>query len=84
MPAGQKKAPDFITDGSEPPCGYWKLNSGPLEEQAVLLTSEPSLQPPTYIFKAASSCYVDLSYYRPGQSPGRNPEVMLLLVVRNG
>ena len=21
MPAGQKKAPDFITDGCEPPCG---------------------------------------------------------------
>jgi hypothetical protein len=23
----------------------WELNSGPLEEQSVLLTSEPSLQP---------------------------------------
>jgi hypothetical protein len=26
------------------PCGCWELNSGPLEEQSVLLTSEPSLQ----------------------------------------
>ena len=45
MPAGQKRAPDLITDGCEPPCGCWELNSGPLEEQAMLLTSEPSLQP---------------------------------------
>ena len=34
-----------ITDGCEPPCGCWELNSGPLEEQAMLLTAEPSLQP---------------------------------------
>ena len=27
------------------PCGCWDLNSGPLEEQSVLLTTEPSLQP---------------------------------------
>ena len=46
MSAGQKRAPDLITDGCEPPCGCWELNSVPLEEQAVLLTSEPSLQPP--------------------------------------
>jgi hypothetical protein len=34
-----------IIDGCEPPCGCWELNSGPLEEQWVLLTPEPSLQP---------------------------------------
>jgi hypothetical protein len=34
-----------ITDGCEAPCGCWELNSGPLEEQSVLLTAEPSLQP---------------------------------------
>ena len=33
--AGQKRAPDPITDGCEPPCGCWALKSGPLEEQAV-------------------------------------------------
>jgi hypothetical protein len=33
--------------GCEPPCGCWDLNSGPLEEQSVLLTAEPSLQPLT-------------------------------------
>ena len=41
----QKRASDPITDGCEPPCGCWKLNSGPLAEQSVLLTAEPSLQP---------------------------------------
>ena len=40
-----------ITDGCEPPCGYWELNSGPLEEQSVLLTTEPSLQPLKQILK---------------------------------
>jgi hypothetical protein len=45
MPAGQKRAPDLIIDDYKPPCGCWDLNSGSLEEQAVLLTAEPSLQP---------------------------------------
>jgi hypothetical protein len=44
-PTDQKRARDLITDGCEPPCGCWELNSGPLEEQPVFLTSEPSLQP---------------------------------------
>jgi hypothetical protein len=44
MPAVQKRAPDLIIDGYKPPCGCWKLNSGHLEEQSVLLTSEPSLR----------------------------------------
>ena len=42
---GQKKAPDLIMDGCEAPCGCWELNSGPLEEQTMFLTSEPSLHP---------------------------------------
>jgi hypothetical protein len=41
----QKKASDLITDGCEPSCGYWDVNSGPSEEQSVLLPAEPSLQP---------------------------------------
>ncbi|KAM7325843.1 hypothetical protein ACRRTK_014321 [Alexandromys fortis] len=44
IPSGQKRAPDLITDGCEPPCGCWELNSGPLEETTMLLTTEPSLQ----------------------------------------
>jgi len=49
-----------ITDGCEPPCGCWELNSGPLEEQSVLLTTEPSLQPePVYLkrFLEALFCF---------------------------
>jgi len=46
----QKRASDPITDGCEPPCGCRELNSGPLEEQSVLLTTEPSLQPPGVVF----------------------------------
>jgi hypothetical protein len=41
----QKRASDLITDGCEPPCGCWDLNSEAVEEQSVLLTTEPSLQP---------------------------------------
>jgi hypothetical protein len=33
------------TDGCEPPCCCWELNSVPLEEQSFRLTTEPSLHP---------------------------------------
>jgi hypothetical protein len=46
----QKRALDPITDGCEPLYGCWKLNSGPLEEQSVLLAAEPSLQPMALLF----------------------------------
>jgi hypothetical protein len=36
---------DPIIDGYEPLCGCWELKSGPLEEQSMLLTTEPFLQP---------------------------------------
>jgi hypothetical protein len=36
---------DPITDDCESLCGCWGLNSGPLEEQSVLLPTELSLQP---------------------------------------
>ena len=32
----QKRTSHPITDGCEPPCGCWELNSGLLEEQSVL------------------------------------------------
>jgi hypothetical protein len=41
----RNRASDPITDGCELPYGCWELNSGPLEEQSALLTTEPSLQP---------------------------------------
>jgi hypothetical protein len=49
----QKRASDPIRDGCEPPCGCWELNSGPLEEQSVLLPAEPSRQPGRGIFFSA-------------------------------
>ena len=33
-----------VKDGCEPLCGCWEWDLGPLEEQPVLLTTEPSLQ----------------------------------------
>jgi hypothetical protein len=47
----QKRVPDLVIGGCEPPCGCWDLNSGPSEEQSVLLTAEPSLQPLPVCFK---------------------------------
>jgi hypothetical protein len=34
-----------VTDRCELLCGWWDSILGPLEEQSVLLTSEPALQP---------------------------------------
>jgi hypothetical protein len=47
----EERASDSIADGCQPPCGCWELNSGPLEEQSVLLTNEPSLQSLIQAFK---------------------------------
>ena len=52
MPESQKRAPDLIADGCEPPWGCWELNSGSLEELAVLVNSEPSL----FFFKREIIC----------------------------
>jgi hypothetical protein len=62
-PGCQKRASDPITDDCEPPHGFWILNSGPLEEQAVLLTSEPSLQScpvylNTYLLQSLASAWL--------------------------
>lgn len=42
----RKRTLDPIVDGCEPLCGCWELNAGPLKEQPLLLTFEPTLQPP--------------------------------------
>jgi hypothetical protein len=34
----QKRESDLVTDGCEPPCGCWDLNSWPSEEQSGALT----------------------------------------------
>lgn len=46
-----------ITGGCEVPWGCWEPNPGPLEEQRVLLATEPSLQPQhRTFFKHFSVC----------------------------
>ena len=35
---------DGVVESCELPCGCWELNLGPLKDQPVLLTPEPSLQ----------------------------------------
>lgn len=35
-----------VTDGSEPQSRCWELNPGSLKEYLMVLTTEPSLQPP--------------------------------------
>ena len=72
LPAGQKRAPDLITDCCEPPCGCWELNSEPLEEPPVLLTAEPSLQPCLLVFEIHSL----------GWSHIYNPSALASLVLR--
>jgi hypothetical protein len=37
-------------DGCELSCIFWELNPGPLEEQPVSLTAEPSLQLTLFFF----------------------------------
>ena len=34
-----------VTDGCRPPFRYWEWSPGPVEEELVLLTTEPPLQP---------------------------------------
>ena len=43
-----------MTDGCELPCGCWELNSGPLEEWLVLLTTEPPLEPASFLSEVGS------------------------------
>ena len=60
VPECQKRASDPITDGCEPQCDCWELNSGPLKDQPVLLTTEPSLQPwHLFILKDILKAFID-------------------------
>jgi hypothetical protein len=55
MPARQRREPDSIIDSYEPSYGCWEFNLGYLEEQTVLLNSEPSITPAhnSQIFKSS-------------------------------
>ena len=39
-----------VTDGCEPPRGYWEPNPGPLKEQLAIITPAPCLQAPVFVF----------------------------------
>ena len=43
----QNRESDFITDDCEPPCGYWKLKSGPSEEQSCRVVVAHTFNPST-------------------------------------
>lgn len=55
-----------ITVGCQQPCGRWESHQCPLQEQKVLLMTEPSLQPRIYLFlrkeshlsQTGRTCYV--------------------------
>lgn len=52
-----------VTDDCEPPYGFCEPNSGPVEEQLVLLTTEPSLWPLCEFFLVLYVCICYLLGY---------------------
>jgi hypothetical protein len=52
-----------VTDSCELPCGCWELYLGPLEEQPVLLTAEPSLQAPRILLSFYTMRNITISFY---------------------
>jgi hypothetical protein len=48
-------------DCGSPVCRCWRLNPGPLEEQQVFLSSEPTLQPTLTCFSL--NCFSDSSEF---------------------
>ena len=48
-----------LTGGCDLPCGCWELNMGPLEEQSVFLTNEPS----ELTTKRRGLCIRDLAWW---------------------
>jgi hypothetical protein len=59
-----------VTNSYEPPSGCWELNLGPLEEQSVLLTIEPSRQP----------CRSDMNWRKLSPSSAGRPELWIWLL----
>lgn len=52
MHEGTESPKTEISDSDELPCGVWELSLGPLQEQPMVLTAEPPLQPQMcYFFK---------------------------------
>jgi hypothetical protein len=76
----QKRASDLIMDGCEPPCGCWDLNLGPSEEQSVLLTTEPSLQPFNLLDSFQSRALETHLTVTPVLSPVQTPYMNFILL----
>ena len=70
LPACQQRTSDPRRDGCKTPCHCWELNSGSLEEQSVLWTSEPSLQ--LWFVSAFFFCHM-VSLWRLGWNSPRRP-----------
>lgn len=43
----------------EPPWGYWESSLGPPQEQPLLFTAEPALQPCTLVLMTLLFCILD-------------------------
>ena len=50
-----------ITDSCKLPCGCWELKPGPLEEQSVFLTTEPSSSPDFWFVETGFLCVTALA-----------------------
>jgi hypothetical protein len=50
-----------VTSSCEPLCGFWESNSGPLEDQPVLICAEPFLQSLDLLNTIVFVCCVDES-----------------------
>jgi hypothetical protein len=61
---GIRSSNSGVTYGYEPPCGFWELNSSPLEDHLVLLITEPSFQPHDFCLNCIilSKATVDTRY----------------------
>lgn len=57
----QKRALNSLNwkDDHEPPCGCWKLRPGALQEQQVLLSTEPSIYSPLWLYNS----YIYILYH---------------------
>lgn len=62
------------TDSCELPCVFWELTPNPLEEESVLTTAEPSLQPLQLIFYSVHSAHLVVRGTMCGVSRGDHVE----------
>ena len=69
MPEESTESPVIgIMNSCEPPCGCWKLHSGPVQEQLVFLIAEPPpLQPCLWgLLQLLAYLFIYLDFSRQG------------------